>query len=162
MLRSACYCLVYFLSVYIVFIYSCPMSFSGHSKCLVSSFYVSERHKMARFFCSKLHSTQLNCCSSSSSVLSYFSFYNWLTQNVVPFHCTASYCKITFDVISNGKFKTFNTGAHINWFYQKPVKKYRVSQKKLWFVENGQWGPLGWARVKNRTIFEKFRKFSIW
>ena len=33
--------------------------------------------------------------------------------------------------------------------------------KKLWFVENGHWGQLGWARIKSRTIFEKFRKFPI-
>ena len=39
---------------------------------------------------------------------------------------------------------------------------YRVSQKKLGFVENCHWGPLGWARVKSWPIFEKFRKFSIW
>ena len=44
----------------------------------------------------------------------------------------------------------------------KNSRTYRVSQKKVSLVENCHWGPLGWARVKCRTIFEKFRKFSIW
>ena len=35
---------------------------------------------------------------------------------------------------------------------------YRVSQKKGWLVENGHCGPLGWARVKSRTIFEKIQE----
>ena len=32
--------------------------------------------------------------------------------------------------------------------------------KKLWLVENGQWGPLGWARVKSRVLFKKNQEIS--
>ena len=90
----------------------------------------------------------------SADVISHLRYYltafTWLLITVVsaPLHHNCLSHHDTFVLKSMNLLRFMNV--------------YRVSQKKVWFVENCHWGPLSWARVKSRTIFEKFRKFSIW